>query len=60
MKPPANILVILLFVLISCEKENRTEPIIQSDHIEYFGFTLIDTYWDDPTDTEIKTNYRGV
>ena len=26
-------------------------------HLTYFGFTLIDTYWDDPTDTEIKSNY---
>lgn len=57
MKISANILVILLIVLISCDKENPTEPIIQSDHIKHFGFTLIDTYWDDPTDTEVKTNY---
>ncbi len=26
-------------------------------HIKYFGFTIIDTHWDDPTDSETKRNY---
>lgn len=26
-------------------------------HIRYFGFTLVDTYWDDPSDREVKSNY---
>lgn len=29
------------------------------NHIKYFGFALIDTYHDDPTDTENKTNYSN-
>lgn len=27
------------------------------NHLAYFGFTVVDTYWDDPTDTEVKSNY---
>ncbi len=26
-------------------------------HLKYFGFTLIDTFWDDPTDVVPKINY---
>lgn len=26
-------------------------------HIKYYGFALTDTYWDDPTDSQIKTDY---
>jgi len=46
-----------IIVLISCHKENQSEQTINHTHIKYFGFTLIDTYWDDPTDNQIKTNY---
>ncbi len=55
-----NIIKIILFfsVLLSCNKDNEVSPIKnRNSHIKYFGFTLIDTYWDDPTDSEIKTNY---
>lgn len=46
-----------ILLLISCNKENQPEQTINSTHIKYFGFTLIDTYWDDPTDNQTKTNY---
>ncbi|MDO6597140.1 hypothetical protein Q4512_09445 [Oceanihabitans sp. 2_MG-2023] len=46
-----------ILLLISCHKENQPELTINSTHIKYFGFTLIDTYWDDPTDNQTKTNY---
>ncbi|MEO1515495.1 MAG: hypothetical protein AAFV95_10790 [Bacteroidota bacterium] len=59
---------LLLLCLLSCGKENSPEIDTQLpptantssqrvDHIEYFGFTLVDTYWDDPSDSEVKTNY---
>ncbi|MBR9917504.1 hypothetical protein GYB29_07450 [bacterium] len=58
------ILIILsgLIILISCKKDEIQQPSTQdtlssNDHIEYFGFTLVDTYWDDPTDNITKTNY---
>lgn len=57
MKISINILLLLTCLFISCNKKNATEPVIQATHLKYFGFTLIDTYWDDPTDTETKTNY---
>ncbi|WP_298501937.1 hypothetical protein [uncultured Maribacter sp.] len=43
--------------LLSCNKEIKSEQPIKESHIQYFGFTLIDTYWDDPTDDQTKTNY---
>lgn len=46
-----------IILLISCDKGNQLEPTINPTHIKYFGFTLIDTYWDDPTDNQTKTNY---
>ena len=46
-----------LFILISCHKDNQVDKLVPSSHIKYFGFTLIDTFWDDPTDNEQKTNY---
>ena len=49
---------LLILVLISCGEDENSEPITDTaSHVEYFGFTLIDTYWDDPTDTEAKSNY---
>lgn len=54
----------LLFILvISCREDeilhsgSICDTTDLSDHIKYFGFTLIDTYWDDPTDSLSKTNY---
>jgi len=50
-------LILSIIILISCDKENQHEQTINPTHIKYFGFTLIDTYWDDPTDNQTKTNY---
>ncbi|HNP19855.1 MAG TPA: hypothetical protein PKL31_15560 [Fulvivirga sp.] len=49
--------ILSIILLISCHTENQPDPIIDTSHIKYFGFTLIDTYWDDPTDNQMKTNY---
>jgi len=46
-----------LCILCSCSKSKDNTVPLNSNHIEYFGFTLVDTYWDDPTDSEAKTNY---
>lgn len=54
---------IFLFTLtIGCKKKEEPvtceSPVIApAAAIEYFGFTLVDTYWDDPTDADTKTNY---
>ena len=50
-------LIFAIVLLVSCHKENQSDQTINSSHIKYFGFTLIDTYWDDPTDNQTKTNY---
>ncbi|TMM55931.1 hypothetical protein FEE95_14890 [Maribacter algarum] len=44
--------------LIGCESTEDTPSSPPVDHIKYFGFTLVDTYWDDPTDSETKNNYN--
>ncbi len=51
-------LLLLIFVIISCKKDDSSEIISNSGHIKFFGFTLIDTFWDDPSDNETKTNYK--
>lgn len=48
----------VLFILAACKKEELSQiPIKSNPNLNYFGFTLIDTYWDDPTDKEEKINY---
>ncbi len=49
------ILVILFAFSFSCKKDEVVE--LPTNHIQFFGFTLVDTDWDDPTDNEVKTNY---
>ena len=46
---------IVSLLLIHCQAHDSTFP--DSNHLKYFGFTLIDVEWDDPLDLEIKTNY---
>ncbi|MFL0351989.1 hypothetical protein [Xanthomarina sp. GH4-25] len=46
-----------IVLLVSCHKETPSDQTTNSSHIKYFGFTLIDTYWDDPTDNQPITNY---
>ncbi|MFS4494461.1 hypothetical protein [Maribacter sp. 2308TA10-17] len=49
---------LIITILLSCRKDGEVSSSAnQNSHIEYFGFTIIDTYWDDPTDSESKTNY---
>lgn len=54
----SNVIYILFCcAFFSCKSdEDITVPDPES-HLAYFGFTIVDTYWDDPTDTEVKTNY---
>ncbi len=47
----------------SCEylaqsESEECEALSDFEHIKYFGFTLIDTYWDDPLDSINKTVYN--
>ena len=50
---------LVLILIIACKKETSEEsfPAKSNTNLEYFGFTLIDVSWDDPSDEEIKTNY---
>lgn len=50
-------LIISLIILVSCDKKSQPEQSSNNSHIKFFGFSLIDTYWDDPTDNITKTNY---
>lgn len=56
-----NITLILILGIInsSCNKEGLKEPfpIKTNQNLKYFGYTLVDVGWDDPTDSENKTNY---
>ena len=47
-------LLVFLFICLACTSCGQSE---NSSQLKYFGFSLIDTYWDDPTDSEMKTNY---
>lgn len=47
---------LIFCILFACKKDDESSTNTNT-HIEYFGFTIIDTFWDDPTDAEIKTNY---
>lgn len=54
--------VILCFLFIitvwSCKKEiTEAFPAKTNKNLKYFGFTLIDVGWDDPTDQSTQTNY---
>lgn len=48
---------LFLYGLFACGTNTKYEPPVPVSHLKYFGFTLIDTYWDDPTDTQKKVNY---
>ncbi len=56
MKPKKMYLYALLaFAFFSCNKSPLHET--TGSHIKFFGFVLVDTFWDDPSDNEPKTNY---
>ena len=48
-----------LIILISCKKETLQDPLPPktNNNLTFFGYTLIDVFWDDPTDNSDKTNY---
>ncbi len=47
----------IIIFITSCDKDPHPAPATSNNHLEYFGFTLIDVGWDDPIDTNSKTNY---
>ena len=51
------IFVFSILCFSGCGKDETIDPPLEEKHLEYFGFTLVDTYWDDPTDSETKINY---
>lgn len=55
MRTIATFTTLLFFFGCNSKDDSQIAPSI--NHIEYFGFTLVDTYWDDPTDGVPKTNY---
>lgn len=50
-------LVLVSVFALSCAKEEPFKRDPDPSHLKYFGFTLIDTYWDDPSDDVTKANY---
>jgi len=55
----STLLLTFILILSACQKEKTENPPVSSsnNNLQHFGFTLIDVSWDDPTDTEEKTNY---
>lgn len=53
------LLLTITLLLCSCVTNEVTDSIPEKENsnLKYFGWTLIDTYWDDPKDDEEKTNY---
>lgn len=53
------LLVILGISFVACEKQTIQEalPAKTNPNLKYFGYVLIDVLWDDPLDSESKTNY---
>ncbi|MEY8848583.1 hypothetical protein AB9K26_07195 [Psychroserpens sp. XS_ASV72] len=50
--------ILIFYILFACKKDDASVKFENTNtHIEYFGFTIVDTFWDDPTDSETKTNY---
>ncbi len=50
-------IIILLVLIQSCKKDPKTIDPPVNNNLKYFGFTLVDVGWDDPTDASVKTNY---
>ena len=58
MKLLFSVAIFVVLAFFSCKKSSL-EPINSkvNSNLEYFGFTLIDVFWDDPKDNSDKTNY---
>jgi len=52
-----HIFIFIICFFTSCESSDTNTS--DSLHIKYFGFALVNTLWDDPTDTTMLTNYSG-
>lgn len=55
--------ILLIFNLFGCNNPDNALGILEpgsedKNHLKYYGFTLVDTLWDDPTDEDSKTNYN--
>lgn len=50
---------VLMLGLMGCGHKGIDEPLPAktNPNLAYFGYALVDVGWDDPTDTETKTNY---
>ena len=46
-------LLVVFMALLGHTAQAQTAP----PHLRYFGFALIDVFWDDPHDTSAITNY---
>ncbi|NOQ73505.1 MAG: hypothetical protein GQ574_15980 [Crocinitomix sp.] len=62
MKSTSIVFLFLCFALISCKKKTEEEiqeafPEKTNPNLVHFGYTLVDVYWDDPTDDTDKINY---
>ncbi len=47
----------ITYLLMGCSNDESAATSSTNSELKYFGFTLVDTYWDDPTDAEIKNVY---
>ena len=54
-----KLLIVFSILVLSCSKDRLKDPlpVKQNQNLKYFGFSLIDVGWDDPADSETKTNY---
>ncbi|WP_235293779.1 hypothetical protein [Portibacter lacus] len=55
------IFILLSCIFFSCSKDPNTEPLPspRNPNLKYFGFSLVDVFFDDPTDDDPKTNYAS-
>lgn len=49
----------IILLLFSCAKDPNGEalPAPKNPNLKYFGFSLVDVFFDDPSDSDTKTNY---
>jgi len=63
MRPNYTLLLFIVLIAITACKKEEPEvietpfPEKTNPNLTWFGYTLIDVYWDDPTDDTDKTNY---
>lgn len=59
MKYPSLVLTLTLLLGVACKKKTIEDPFPEKTNanLTWFGYTLVDVYWDDPNDGEDKINY---